>query len=163
MSEPEEPKSEPEVTPTGKKHTGGRKCVLTVETLGPAIEKYNGNVHAIARYFKVTRTAVLRVIHNTPSLQQLLDDAREGILDEVEGSLYKAAKKGEGWAVCFFLKTQGKKRGYIERDTRQLDEMQAELDEMKRADARQPEKATGGTEGKESPKESGDVDPEQPV
>ena len=32
-----------------------------------------------------------------------------------ELALYKAIQDGEGWAVCFYLKTQGKQRGYIER------------------------------------------------
>lgn len=34
------------------------------------------------------------------------------MLDHAESSLQKAVLKGEAWAVCFFLKTQGKSRGY---------------------------------------------------
>ena len=41
--------------------------------------------------------------------------SREKMIDNVESKLYQKALEGEGWAVCFFLKTQGKRRGYIER------------------------------------------------
>jgi len=37
------------------------------------------------------------------------------MLDNAESVLYKAVLNGEAWAVCFFLKCQGKSRGYIER------------------------------------------------
>ncbi|MEI8016283.1 MAG: hypothetical protein D4R81_07615 [Nitrospiraceae bacterium] len=36
-------------------------------------------------------------------------------LDEAEAALHKAVMRGEAWAVCFTLKTQGKGRGYTER------------------------------------------------
>ena len=38
-----------------------------------------------------------------------------------ELSLFKAIQTGEAWAVCFYLKTQGKDRGYVERYETQLD------------------------------------------
>ena len=37
------------------------------------------------------------------------------MLDNTESALYVAALRGEAWAVCFLLKTQGKSRGYVER------------------------------------------------
>lgn len=40
---------------------------------------------------------------------------KESMLDLAEGKLYEAINKGEAWAICFFLKTQGKARKYSER------------------------------------------------
>jgi hypothetical protein len=37
------------------------------------------------------------------------------MIDNVESVLYSKALAGEAWAVCFFLKTQAKHRGYVER------------------------------------------------
>lgn len=36
-------------------------------------------------------------------------------VDHAEIALWKAVQAGEGWAVCFALKTKGKDRGYVER------------------------------------------------
>jgi hypothetical protein len=37
------------------------------------------------------------------------------LLDEAESQLGAAVRRGEGWAVCFLLKTRGRERGYVER------------------------------------------------
>jgi hypothetical protein len=47
-------------------------------------------------------------------LHGVTHDCREAMRDHVESALSKGALNGEGWAVCFFLKTQGKDRGYVE-------------------------------------------------
>lgn len=79
------------------------------------IERTMGNVAAIARSLGVSRGTVWNRIQSSPLLQKMLADARETMLDNAESSLYNQVLAGEGWAVCFFLKTQGKSRGYIER------------------------------------------------
>ena len=79
------------------------------------IEPTKGNVAAIARALGTSRGTVWNRIQSSPSLQTLLADARETMLDNAESSLYRAVLAGEAWAVCFFLKTQGKRRGYVER------------------------------------------------
>lgn len=40
---------------------------------------------------------------------------KERMLDLAESRLGSAVDKGEAWAICFYLKTQGKQRGYVER------------------------------------------------
>jgi len=79
------------------------------------IEPTKGNVAAIARALGTSRGTVWNRIQSSPALQALLADARETMLDNAESSLYRAVLNGEAWAVCFFLKTQGKGRGYVER------------------------------------------------
>jgi len=79
------------------------------------IEPTKGNVAAIARALGTSRGTVWNRIQSSPALQALLADARETMLDNAESALYRAVLAGEAWAVCFFLKTQGKSRGYVER------------------------------------------------
>jgi len=94
---------------------GGRRRLVTNADVAPLIEVTSGNLAAIARTLHVSRGTVWNRVQSSPELQALLEDAREGMLDNAESSLYRAAIAGEAWAVCFLLKTQGKSRGYIER------------------------------------------------
>jgi hypothetical protein len=102
-------------TKTAPKKKGGRKPILSLDLVAAALTSSGGNVSATARRFGVQRASVQDFIAKHPNLQTILADARESLLDEAESSLMKAIKDGEGWAVCFCLKTQGKKRGYVER------------------------------------------------
>lgn len=88
---------------------------VTVAQVEPLIESTNGNIAAIGRQLGVSRTTVRKRINESSILQEKLDDARQGMIDNAESSLYRAVLNGESWAVCFFLKTQGKGRGYTER------------------------------------------------
>jgi hypothetical protein len=54
-------------------------------------------------------------IEKRPTCQAALANSREKMIDNVESVLYSQALAGEAWAVCFFLKTQAKHRGYVER------------------------------------------------
>ncbi len=98
-----------------RKKTGGRKPILEERELAACLGRYRGNVSACAKHFGVTRTAVNRFINDHPEIQDLHRDVKEGLLDDAESALAKAVEKGEGWAICFTLKTQGKSRGYVER------------------------------------------------
>jgi hypothetical protein len=86
---------------------------------GPGVEQklreYHGNFAAVARHFGVTRQAVQRFIGRRPKLQEVAHEARESMKDHAESALYAAVLRGEAWAVCFYLKTQAKDRGYVER------------------------------------------------
>src|SRR5215831_19496923 len=57
----------------------------------------------------------LRTIEEYPQVAEVKRQERESMLDAGEMSLLRAVQNGEAWAVCFLLKTQGKHRGYIER------------------------------------------------
>ena len=80
-----------------------------------AIQKYNGNISAVARAFKVNRSTIYSDIEKRPELKELIQDERETMLDDAESELNKQVKRGNTTALLFFLKTQGKRRGYVER------------------------------------------------
>lgn len=88
---------------------------LTAEIVNGAIEQMRGNITAAAKSLGCSRSTIYAFIANHPTCQQVLDTARESMIDNVESVLYSKALEGEAWAVCFFLKTQGKHRGYVER------------------------------------------------
>ena len=88
---------------------------LTAESVTAAIRDMNGNVSAVAKRLGVCRQTVYTYIDRHPSVKDVLAESRETMLDNAESSLYRAVLAGEAWAVCFFLKTQGKRRGYVER------------------------------------------------
>jgi len=44
-----------------------------------------------------------------------LKEERDAMTDVAELALFNCIQKGEAWAVCFYLKCQGKERGYVER------------------------------------------------
>jgi hypothetical protein len=48
-------------------------------------------------------------------LRVAIREAKGRMLDTAEDKLKEAIERGEAWAICFFLKCQGKGRGYVER------------------------------------------------
>lgn len=87
---------------------------LRESAVSQQIAECRGNLAAVARKFGVTRQAVQQFV-KAKGLAGAVEEARESMLDDAETALHTAVLRGEGWAVCFYLKTQGKRRGYIER------------------------------------------------
>ena len=50
-----------------------------------------------------------------PDLWETINEARETMLDNAESVLYQKVLAGSTPELLFFLKTQGKRRGYVER------------------------------------------------
>ena len=88
---------------------------MTKRVIVEQLRKFRGNISAVARSLGVTRQAVAYRIERDDRLKREVIAAREARLDDAESSLDRAVLEGEGWAVCFFLKTQGRGRGYVER------------------------------------------------
>lgn len=88
---------------------------VTDKQIAEALQKAGGFVSHAAQQLGVTPSAVTNRVSRSEELKQILDDARYTHLDIAEVELLKAMKRGESWAVCFFLKCQGKGRGYVER------------------------------------------------
>lgn len=85
------------------------------EQIRGALETAKGNVSMAARLLSTNRTTLYDYLNRYPALKTILRDARETMIDNAETALHAAALKGEGWAVCFMLKTVGRNRGYIEK------------------------------------------------
>lgn len=80
-----------------------------------AIQATKGMLTIAAKRLGCAPDTVYRYVREYPTVAAALKAERDGVTDMAELSLYKAIQGGEGWAVCFYLKTQGRERGYIER------------------------------------------------
>lgn len=90
--------------------------MLTTEKIADALQKKMGNVTEAAKALKVARQTLHRRIGEDEALQAVLVDARETLVDIAESALVKQIKQGNTAAIIFTLKTQGKGRGYVERN-----------------------------------------------
>lgn len=80
-----------------------------------ALQQSGGIMAHAARKLGIDRSTLHTRIHKSPVLMGALDEAKETNLDVAESKLMKAVNDGELAAIFFYLKTQGKRRGYIER------------------------------------------------
>ena len=85
------------------------------EQVGKAILEGGGIIKIAAESLKCDRVTVYEYTKRYPALMDVVHAAREATIDTVESQLIKACKNGNVNAIIFFLKTQGKSRGYVER------------------------------------------------
>ena len=87
----------------------------TSQQIADAIRNARGFVTAAAQELGCSRRTVYRYLKKFAGAQESLEDAREKRHDFVENQLMKAVDKGNITAIIFYLKTQCKERGYVER------------------------------------------------
>lgn len=88
---------------------------LTVEQIENAIKQTAGNISQAAKALGVSRSTINRRVAESASLKQLVEDTREELVDIAESALRREVVAGNITAIIFTLKTQGKTRGYVER------------------------------------------------
>jgi hypothetical protein len=87
----------------------------TTDQLAEALKATNGLVSLAARRVGISRSQFYTRIRNTRSLQEIIEDGREELVDLAEMALRSGIINKEPWAVGMALKSLGKKRGYVER------------------------------------------------
>ena len=93
---------------------------FTASEMAEAIKKGKGILSAAATVLGCTRQTVAAYIERYPTVKAAHDEARESTIDFVESRLLKNIDSGDTTAMIFYLKTQGKKRGYVERQETEL-------------------------------------------
>jgi hypothetical protein len=88
---------------------------FTQETVISALRETRGMVTVAARHLQCSPQTIENYVQRHAVVAEAKRQEREAILDIGELALVKAVEKGEGWAVCFLLKTVGRDRGYVER------------------------------------------------
>src|SRR5262245_19559983 len=88
---------------------------LKPEQVVEALKATGGLVFLAAERLGVSVRSVYRYRERYACVAEAAEHEKGKRLDLAEASLWKAVLAGEGWAVCFYLKTQGKHRGYVER------------------------------------------------
>jgi len=88
---------------------------ITKAGLQSAIIKSKGFVAQAAIMLGVTSKTVYNALDRWPDLWDTINEQREQLKDMAEGSLLNQIKAGNTTATIFYLKTQAKDRGYVER------------------------------------------------
>ena len=87
----------------------------TIEEIEKALTVSRGLKGPAAQGLGVTWQAVHNRIKKSERLQKHLKQIREDSLDYVEGKLFENIDEGNTSSIIFYLKCQGKGRGYVER------------------------------------------------
>lgn len=92
-----------------------KKKEATAERIIKAIHEADGLITIAAAKAHVNPCTVHRYIKDNPEVAKAVEDAKEKLYDTVESNLFSKIKAGDLGAIIFFLKTQCKHRGYIEK------------------------------------------------
>ena len=88
---------------------------MTVEQVIQALEKHQGLAALAAHSLGVTMQTVYNYRDRYPTIAARMKELRERRTDRVELALYDKINAGDTASIIFYLKTQAKDRGYVER------------------------------------------------
>lgn len=80
-----------------------------------ALKRTAGNVSQACEQANLSRETFYKYYRNDCKFRQEVDNIKESLIDFAETALLKNIKEGDNTAIIFYLKTQGRHRGYIER------------------------------------------------
>lgn len=80
-----------------------------------ALEKSLGVVTAACKMVGIARQTHYGWMNEDPEYKAAVEELSDVAIDFAESQLHKQIKEGNSTATIFFLKTKGKKRGYVER------------------------------------------------
>jgi hypothetical protein len=80
-----------------------------------ALEKSLGVVTSACKTVGVGRTTHYLWLQEDKEYKAAVEELSDVAIDFAESQLHKQIKEGNSTATIFFLKTKGKKRGYVER------------------------------------------------
>jgi hypothetical protein len=91
------------------------KTVQHKKAMLDALEKSLGVVTSACKTVGIGRTTHYLWMDSDPEYKAAVDSIADVAIDFAESQLHKQIKDGNSTATIFFLKTKGKKRGYVER------------------------------------------------
>jgi hypothetical protein len=86
-----------------------------VELVEMALRTSAGVYSVAAEKIGCARNTIANYVKRYPYLADALTEIEDGNVDLGEAQLISAMSKGESWAVLFYLRCKGKRRGYTER------------------------------------------------
>jgi hypothetical protein len=86
----------------------------TEKEIEAALTDCRGMIYVAARRLKCSPNTIKARIERSPHLQEVQEAERGFLTDTAELKLIQAIQSGEAWGIQFYLKTQGKDRGYVE-------------------------------------------------
>lgn len=73
------------------------------------------NISNTCKALKISRQTFYEWKRKDENLNQMLEEAEEAMIDFAESKLIEHIDNGDVTSLIFFLKTKGKKRGYVEK------------------------------------------------
>jgi len=98
------------------KTTRGYKSDTLKKAMVEALEKSLGVVTTACRMVDISRKTHYEWYKLDEAYKEAVDDISDIALDFAESQLHKQIKDGEVSSTIFYLKTKGKKRGYVEKN-----------------------------------------------
>ena len=92
-----------------------KKRENTAQKIIQAIKESQGLLTVAAQKSGYNYVTVWKYTRDFPSVRQAVEEAKERMIDFAESKLYQNIKDGDNTAIIFYLKTQAKHRGFIER------------------------------------------------
>ena len=80
-----------------------------------ALKNNLGNISQACKSSKISRQTYYRWIDDDVEFEEQCKNVEESLLDLAENRLLEKIDKYDTTSIIFFLKTKGKKRGYIEK------------------------------------------------
>ncbi len=80
-----------------------------------SLTKNLGIVSSACKALGISRTTYYKYYNEDKEFKEQVDDIGEATIDFVESKLFELIKEKNVTAIIFYLKTKGKKRGYIEK------------------------------------------------
>ena len=90
-----------------------------------ALEKSLGIVTTACKSVGINRSTHYDWMRDDEDYKKAVLGIEDIALDFAESKLHKSIEKGSDTATIFFLKTKGKKRGYVERNEFQIEQTEA--------------------------------------
>ena len=112
-----------------------KKKELSIAQIEALLTANMGNVSAVAKSLKVSRSTLYARIKASPRLERIVDDQRETLLDVAESILAQKVMAGDNDLLKFFLRTQGKRRGYTEKGEEPVAIVTYSVDDWKKEQA----------------------------
>ena len=94
---------------------GKRRVAIPKKKMIEALERTGGNMSAAGQLLGCTRQAIFNRAKADKDIWEAHEEGREKMLDMAEGKLMTAIQNGDMTGIIFTLKTQGKHRGWVER------------------------------------------------
>ncbi|SFG56384.1 hypothetical protein [Prevotella sp. KH2C16] len=89
--------------------------IVSIEKMAEIYKKKGCNITAACAALNITRQTFYNRKAKSKKLQELISEADESLLDFAESKLVEHINDGDVTSLIFFLKTKGKKRGYVEK------------------------------------------------
>lgn len=88
---------------------------FTAEEMAQALTEAKGFISVVAKRLGCNQSTVRNYIARYACCREAVENSREAMKDFAESKLFKLVDEENITAIIFYLKTQGRDRGYIER------------------------------------------------